>query len=236
MAFNRLADRRLDAANPRTRNRHLPQGDAWASEAWRVFTVVCAWVSWAGRCCSCRATRCRCWPPCRCWRSLLAYSYAKRFTLLAHLWLGTALAMAPLGAWVALRAELALAPLLLGLAVMLWVAGFDIIYACQDVDFDRTHAAAQHSRPVRRARALRIAAACHLGMVLLLAALPAVFPGLGWVYLAGVAGIALLLVYEHALVSADDLTRVNRAFFHVNAVVSIGLLLVGSIDLWLRRR
>jgi 4-hydroxybenzoate polyprenyltransferase len=152
---------------------------------------------------------------------------------LAHLWLGTALALAPLGAWVALRPEPALAPLVLGLAVMLWVAGFDIIYACQDVDFDRTMRL--HSVPARFgvARALRIAATCHLGMVLLLAALPVVFPSLGWIYRAGVAAIAILLLYEHSLVSADDLTRVNRAFFHVNAVVSIGLFLVGSIDLWL---
>jgi 4-hydroxybenzoate polyprenyltransferase len=234
MAFNRLADRRLDAANPRTQNRHLPQGVLGVATV-AMFTVVCALGFLGGTLLFLPRNPLPLLAAVPVLAFLLAYSYAKRFTLLAHLWLGTALAMAPLGAWVALRAELALAPLLLGLAVMLWVAGFDIIYACQDVDFDRSMRL--HSIPARFgvARALRIAAASHFGMVLLLAALPVVFPGLGWIYRAGVAGIAILLVYEHSLVSADDLTRVNRAFFHVNAVVSIGLFLVGALDLWLRR-
>ena len=231
MAFNRLTDRRLDAANPRTRNRHLPQGILSVGSV-ALFTVVCSSAFLAGTLLFLPGN----WLPLAAAAPvlafLLAYSYAKRFTLLAHLWLGAALALAPMGAWVALRAELSSAPLLLGLAVMLWVAGFDIIYACQDVDFDRSMRL--HSVPARFgvAGALRLAAACHLGMVLLLAALPWVFPGLGRIYLTGVGVIALLLVYEHWLVRPDDLTRVNRAFFHVNAVVSIGLLVVGAIDLW----
>jgi 4-hydroxybenzoate polyprenyltransferase len=233
MAFNRLADRRLDAANPRTQNRHLPQGVLGARTV-ALFTLICVLGFLASTLLFLPRNPLPLLAAVPLLAFLLAYSYAKRFTLLAHLWLGTALAMAPLGAWVALRAELALAPLLLGLAVMLWVTGFDIIYACQDVDFDRTMRL--HSIPARFgvARALRIAAVCHFGMVLLLAALPAVFAGLGWIYATGVAGIAILLVYEHSLVSANDLTRVNRAFFHVNAVVSIGLFVVGVLDLWLR--
>ena len=120
---------------------------------------------------------------------------------------------------------------MLGGAVLLWVAGFDIIYACQDVEFDRqAHLA---SIPVRLGvrGALRLAAACHLGMVILLALLPVVFPLLGWVYRSGVLAVAVLLVYEHWLVRPDDLTRVNVAFFNVNAVVSIGLLIAGTLDL-----
>jgi 4-hydroxybenzoate polyprenyltransferase len=140
-------------------------------------------------------------------------------------------------AWIAIRGERVLADpadllpaVVLGGAVLMWVAGFDIIYACQDVAFDVE--AGLHSVPARLgvARALRLAAACHLGMVLLLAALPWVYP-LGWIYAAGVAAVALLLAYEHWLVRPDDLTRVNVAFFQVNAIVSIGLFVVGSLDL-----
>ena len=120
--------------------------------------------------------------------------------------------------------------MVLGGAVLLWVAGFDIIYGCQDVEFDRQ--AGLHSVPVRLgvAGALRLAAVLHLGMVVLLALLPVVYP-LGWIYAAGVAAVALLLAYEHYLVRPDDLSRVNVAFFQVNAVVSIGLFAVGSLDL-----
>ena len=114
---------------------------------------------------------------------------------------------------------------------MLWVSGFDIIYACQDVDFDAKMRL--HSVPVRFgvAGALRIAALLHVGMVVLLGVLPSIYPGFGLIYYVGVAVIAVLLLYEHAIVRPDDLTRVNQAFFHVNAVVSIGLLVVGSLDL-----
>ena len=141
--------------------------------------------------------------------------------------------LAPLAAWVAIRAEIAWPPVLLGLAVMFWVAGFDMIYACQDVEFDRQ--AGLQSVPARWGvvRALRLAAVCHLGMVLLLLALPLVYPWFGRIYLAGIAAIAGLLIYEHRLVRPDDLTRVNQAFFHVNAVVSVGLFVLAAVDLWL---
>ena len=171
---------------------------------------------------------------------LLGYSYAKRFTMLAHFWLGAALMLAPISAWIALRGELVLAepadlvpPALLGLAVLLWVAGFDIIYACQDVDFDVQ--AKLHSVPARLGvtNALRLAAGCHWGMIGVLAALPLVAPQLpfGPVYWCGIAGVAILLLYEHAIVRPDDLTRVNLAFFHVNWIVSMALLTIGAIDL-----
>jgi 4-hydroxybenzoate polyprenyltransferase len=238
MAFNRIADRTLDAANPRTRTRHLPAGLLTLRSA-VVFTIVCSAGFVAGTLLF--------WPnPLPVVLSvpvlafLLGYSYAKRFTMLAHFWLGTALMLAPLSAWVALRGELVLAEpvdlmpsALLGLAVLLWVAGFDMIYACQDVDFDVR--AKLYSVPARLGvpNALRLAAGCHWGMIGALAALPLVAPQLpfGPVYWCGIAGVAILLFYEHAIVRPDDLTRVNLAFFHVNWIVSLALLTMGAIDL-----
>ncbi|MGA2034300.1 MAG: UbiA-like polyprenyltransferase [Thermoguttaceae bacterium] len=231
MAFNRLVDRRLDALNPRTQARHLPRGVLGVGSV-AVFTLLCALGFVAGTLLFLPQN----WIPLAAAAPVLAflfgYSFAKRFTLLSHWWLGAALALAPLAAWVALRAENFAPPLLLAAAVTLWVAGFDIIYACQDFDFDRQMRL--HSVPARLgiARALRLAALCHLGMIAVLAALPLCYP-FGRVYLAGVAAVALLLGYEHWLVRPDDLTRVNRAFFHMNAVVSLGLLTVGVADLLL---
>ena len=131
----------------------------------------------------------------------------------------------------AIRGELSWAPVVLGAAVLLWVAGFDMIYACQDFDFDVRMRLRSVPARFGVAAALRLAAACHFGMVVLLLLLPVVYDGFHWIYLAGVAAIGLLLAYEHYLVRPDDLSRVNRAFFHVNAVVSIGLLAVGVVDL-----
>ena len=158
---------------------------------------------------------------------LFGYSYAKRFTALSHFWLGAALMLAPLAAWVAIRAELAWPPVVLGAAVLLWVAGFDMIYACQDFEFDVKMRL--RSVPARFGVAGRCgwpprATSARWCLLLLL---PLVYDGFGWIYLAGVAAIGVLLVYEHWLVRPDDLSRVNQAFFHVNAVVSIGLLVVG---------
>jgi 4-hydroxybenzoate polyprenyltransferase len=238
MAFNRLADRTLDAQNPRTAGRHLPSGQLSVPAVW-VFTLV-------GACGFVASTLLFLWadPP-NSWPLLLsvpvllflfAYSYTKRFTPLAHFWLGASLLLAPLSAWIAIRGipspEDLLAPLVLGLAVFFWVAGFDIIYACQDVDFDRRAGLASIPARLGVPASLRLAAACHLVMLGLLVALYwAASPYLGWLYLAGVAAIAALLVYEHSLVRPDDLSRVNRAFFQVNAVISVGLLLVVLVDL-----
>ena len=142
--------------------------------------------------------------------------------------------LAPVAAWIAVRGEVAWAPFVLGGAVLLWVAGFDIIYACQDVDYDRQHGL--RSVPVRLgvSRAFRLAAVCHLGTVALLFLLPVVYTLLGWIYLAGIVAVAALLIYEHWLVRPDDLTRVNMAFFNVNAVISIGLCVVAALDLYIR--
>jgi len=232
MAFNRLADRRLDALNPRTARRHLPTG-ALSVASVVLFTVASSLGFVAGTLLFLPHNRLPLYAAVPVLLFLFGYSYAKRFTALAHFWLGAALMLAPIAAWVAIRAEIAWPPVVLGLAVMLWVAGFDVIYACQDVRFDAQMQL--YSLPVRFgvAGALRLAALCHLGMLLLLFALPLVYDPFGPVYLAGVVAIAALLTYEHWLVRPDDLTRVNQAFFHVNAVVSIGLFVIGSIDLLL---
>ncbi len=230
MAFNRLVDRRIDALNPRTKDRHLPAGVLSVGSV-VSFTVIASLGFVAGTLLFLPQNP---WPLYASLPVLLflfAYSLTKRFTLLSHFWLGAALAMAPLAAWVALRAEIAWPPIVLGMAVVLWVSGFDIIYACQDVEFDTKMRL--HSVPARWgvARALRLAALVHLGMVVMLLILPLVYPEFRWVYLAGVMAIGALLTYEHRLVRPDDLRRVNQAFFHVNVVVSIGLFVMGAIDL-----
>jgi 4-hydroxybenzoate polyprenyltransferase len=173
---------------------------------------------------------------------LAGYSFTKRFTSLAHFWLGAALAFSPVAAWIAIRGEQLLtnpidmlSAVVLGLAVLSWVAGFDIIYACQDFESDRR--AGLHSIPVRLGipGALRLAAACHAVTVIALACLPIVYPPLGWLYWLAVIAVAVLLIYEHLLVRPNDLSRVNAAFFNVNAVISLGIFAVGTIDLWMCR-
>lgn len=230
MAFNRLADRRIDALNPRTKSRHLPAGSLSVG-AVAAFTAVCSLAFVGGTLLFLPANPIPLYASAPVLLFLFGYSYAKRFTALAHVWLGASLMLAPVAAWVAIRAEVAWPPVVLGAAVLLWVTGFDILYACQDYEFDVRMRL--HSVPARWgiAKSLRVAAACHFGMVGLLLALPLVYDGFGVVYLSGIVAIGLLLVYEHWLVRPDDLSRVNRAFFHVNAVVSIGLLAIGVADL-----
>jgi 4-hydroxybenzoate polyprenyltransferase len=156
--------------------------------------------------------------------------------------LGAALALSPVAAWIAIRGDVVLAQpvdllpaLVLGGAVLTWVAGFDVIYACQDYDADMR--AKLHSVPVRLGipGALRLAAACHVATIALLACLPLVYPPFGWIYWTGIAAVAVLLAYEHWLVQPDDLSRVNLAFFRVNAVISLGLFAVATLDLLLHR-
>ncbi len=232
MAFNRLADRSYDALNPRTANRHIPAGRLTARSV-LVFTIASAaafiaatLLFWPNR-----------WPlylsvPVLLW--LLGYSYAKRFTSLAHFWLGLSLSLAPVAAWIALRGDIAWPPVFLAEAVLLWVAGFDIIYACQDVDFDKQAGLRSIPRRIGVGNALRLAAGCHALMIVPLIVLGIIYP-LGIVYFIGVAAVGVLLIYEHALVRPDDLSRVNVAFFQVNIVISIGLLVVAVIDLLVRQ-
>lgn len=239
MAFNRLADRKFDATNTRTATRHLPAGVLSVTQV-GIFAVACG-LAFIASTLLFLPNRLPLYLSAPVLLFLLGYSYAKRFTTLAHFWLGTALALSPVAAWIAVRGEIVqqspadlLPALVLAAAVMTWVAGFDVIYACQDFAHDRREGL--RSIPVRLgvAEALRLAAACHFATIGLLACLPLVYPPLGAIWWAGVAGVAGLLVYEHALVRPDDLARVNTAFFHVNAIISLGLLLVGGLDLaWL---
>jgi len=232
MAFNRLADRRIDALNPRTQNRHLPAG-LLGTGGVVFFTALCSAGFVASTLLFLPQNPIPLYASLPVLAYLFGYSYAKRFTVWSHFWLGGALGLAPAAAWAAIRPEAAWAPVVLGAAVVCWVAGFDVIYACQDYDFDKKMRL--HSIPARFgvAAALHLAALCHLAMVGLLALLPLVYDGFGAIYWSGIAAIALLLTYEHWIVRPDDLTRVNRAFFHVNAVVSLGLLAVGVADLLL---
>lgn len=232
MAFNRLIDRHLDALNPRTKDRHLPTGVLTVASA-ALFTAIMSAGFVAGTLLFLPHNRLPLYASLPVLAFLFGYSFTKRFTVLSHFWLGAALALAPVAAWVALRAEIAWPPLVLGGAVVLWVGGFDIIYACQDAAFDTAMRLYSIPAWLGVAAALRVAAVCHLGMLALLLLLPLVYDQFGPIYLTGVAAIAALLAYEHHLVRPDDLTRVNRAFFAVNAVVSLGLLAIGAVDLWL---
>jgi len=239
MAFNRWVDHQIDAANPRTKTRHIPAGIlSRPTVAW--FTVASSLAFVAGTLLFLPENPLPIFLSLPVLLLLGGYSYAKRFTSLAHYWLGLALALAPLCAWIAIRGgevlrnpvDLLPSVILAG-AVWTWVAGFDIIYACQDVDFDKQ--AGLFSVPARLGvpSALRVAALSHLICVGLFAALPWLCPAvpLGMIYMSGVVIVAALLLYEHALVRPDDLTRVNVAFFNVNVVISLGLFIVGTIDL-----
>lgn len=234
MAFNRIADRHIDAANPRTAARHIPAGTLSVGVVW-VFTLLCCVGFVASTLFFYLREPENPWPLYLSGPTLLfvlGYSLAKRFTSFAHFWLGIALTLAPVGAWVAIRGFTEMAvPLLLGGAVAFWVAGFDILYACQDAAFDMK--AGLHSVPARFGirPSLRFAAVCHAIMFGLLVGLFFASPHLGGVFLAGLIAVGVLLVYEHSLVRVDDLTRVNRAFFHVNGVISLGLLAVVLLQL-----
>ena len=242
MAFNRLVDRWIDAENPRTAGRHLPAGKLSVTSVW-MFTAGSAALFFAGN-----ALFLPNWLPLAVsvpvLLALLDYSYTKRFTALAHFWLGMALALAPICAWVAIRGLVVieqpedLAPaVILGLAVLFWVAGFDMIYACQDYQYDCEKKLSSVPVMLGIAGALRLAAVCHAIMVGLLILLPLLSQwcgpqlGFGWLYFISIVAVAALLIYEHSLVRPDDLTRVNAAFFNVNSIISMGLLVVGMIDL-----
>jgi 4-hydroxybenzoate polyprenyltransferase len=238
MAANRLADRRLDTANPRTAGRHLPAGKLSVASV-SLFAVASA-VGFVASTLLFLPNHLPLYLAVPILAFLASYSFTKRFTALAHFWLGAALALSPVAAWIAIRGDTVLSnpadllpPLVLGAAVLTWVAGFDMIYACQDYDVDVREGL--HSVPVRLGvpGALWLASLCHLATVALLTCLPLAYPLLGWLYWAGIAAVALLLVYEHSLVRPDDLSRVNLAFFRVNAVISLGLFAVGSLDLLL---
>ncbi|MGY8761356.1 MAG: UbiA-like polyprenyltransferase, partial [Nitrospinaceae bacterium] len=220
MAFNRIVDARFDAKNPRTRERALPSGQVGIRSYWAfliassILFIFSAWMlNQLAFCLSPVALV-----------IVFFYSLTKRFTAFSHFWLGLAISIAPIGAWVAIREEISFISLLLGAAVVFWLVGFDILYSCMDVDVDRVNRL--HSIPQRFgvAMALKMAWASHAVMVVFLLILLEFTVLLGPIYLAGVVLVAGLLIYEHSLVKKDDLSNVNMAFFNVNGIISIGLM------------
>ena len=234
MAFNRLVDRKFDALNPRTQQWELPQGTVKVWEA--VILTVASSLIFVYAAYQLNAV-CLVLSPFAL-AIIFFYSLTKRFTWTSHLFLGLALALAPMGAWLAVSGtpaglqELA-TPLFLGLAVLFWLAGFDVIYALQDYDFDRRYGL--HSIPGRFGIVwgLRLSSLFHFLTVIFLL-LVGLRERLGLIYWAGMAGIALILVREHRLVKPDDFSRINRAFFDFNAYVSLGYFLTTLGDILIK--
>ncbi len=229
LAHNRLADRTLDAANPRTASRALPSG-ALSVGFVRVFLGVSIALFVAAAASLNRLTLLL--SPVAL-ALLLLYSYTKRFTTLSHLVLGLCLALAPVGAWIAVRGGVSLLPALLGLAVLFWTAGFDVIYSLQDEEHDRRMGLRSIPARFGARRALWISAAFHLAMAGLLLAVWRLAGG-GWLFLAGVLATLAALVYQHAIVKPGDLSRVDAAFFTANGFVSVTLAACGIADVLAR--
>ncbi len=226
MAFNRIVDARFDKENPRTQDRALPSGKINAGN-YAVFLIASSalfvFAAWMLNSLAFYLSPVAL-------AIVFFYSLTKRFTAFSHFWLGLAISIAPVGAWVAIREEISFTSLLLGAAVICWLIGFDILYACLDIEADRANRL--HSIPERFGieTALKMAFASHAVMVVFLLVLLEPTVLLGWVYLAGVALVAGLLAYEHSLIKKDDLSKVNMAFFNVNGIISIGLMAFVIVD------
>ncbi|MXY28509.1 4-hydroxybenzoate octaprenyltransferase [Candidatus Poribacteria bacterium] len=226
MAFNRLADAEFDSINPRTATRAIPAGLITKGAVW-VFTIVSAGLLVLAA-----------------WRLnplafalspaalavIMGYSYTKRFTVLSHFWLGLSLSISPVGAWIAIQGSFALPPIILCLVVLLWTAGFDIIYACQDVNFDRKHGLRSIPAKLGIRWALWVSSALHVVAVLLLLSIPFLVE-LGTFYYIGVGIVVLIFIYEHAIVKPTDLSRVNLAFFTLNGMISLVLMVLSIADI-----
>ena len=226
MAFNRIVDARFDKENPRTRDRALPSGKINVGN-YAVFLVASSalfiFSAWMLNSLAFYLSPVAL-------AIVFFYSLTKRFTAFSHFWLGLAISIAPVGAWVAIREEISFTSLLLGAAVVFWLIGFDILYSCMDIEADRINRL--HSIPERFGveTALKMALASHAVMVVFLLVLLEPTVLLGWVYLAGVVLVAGLLVYEHSLIKKDDLSKVNMAFFNVNGIISVGLMIFVIVD------
>jgi len=227
MTFNRIADLRIDSANPRTAMRALPRGLVSPAAAW-LFTVVSAgllvlaayMLNPLALALSPVALA-----------AILLYSYSKRFTSLSHLWLGACLGIAPVGAWIAVTGRIGLPSIVLSAAVVLWTAGFDIIYSLQDLEFDRKSGLFSLPARIGSPGALAVSRILHAAMIGLLTWL-GILTTLGAVYFAGVGFVAAFLIYEQSLVTPSDTTRVNTAFFTLNGCVSIAMLIFVMVDLF----
>lgn len=228
MGFNRLADAQYDSTNPRTKQWYILQHRV-GRLTFLTFTLVSA-LFFVGSSWALNQLTFLLSPVALV--VIIGYSYTKRFTSLSHFFLGTALALAPLGAWVAVRGSFDVTPCLLALSVLLWTAGFDIIYACQDVEHDKRMGLYSLPKNLGTKNALRLSSFLHLlmvGVLLLLAS----YAGLGRIYLAGVFVTAVLLFYEHSLVKPEDLSRINVAFFTVNGFISLALMATTLLDIFL---
>ena len=229
MVFNRIVDREYDRQNPRTQKRPLATGGAsvisysiFVTVSSALFVFTCYWINELAFYCSPVVLA-----------VVFLYSFTKRFTSFSHFFLGLALGLSPVGGWIAVTGTIELPPILLGIAVIFWLVGLDVIYSCQDYQHDVS--SGLHSIPQRFgiAGALRISKISHGIMVFFLLSLPVYDPELtGYVYLAGVGLVGILLFYEHSIVREDDLSRVNVAFFNVNGLISTGLMVFTLIDCW----
>jgi len=236
MAANRLLDAKYDLLNPRTARRAIPSG-ALSAKFVAGIVVLCAAVFIAAT--AMFQVVYHNWLPLFFAVPVLlflgAYPLLKRFTRLCHYYLGAALALAPVCAWIAIKGDIELPPVLMSLGVMLWTAGFDIIYACQDYEVDVQHGL--HSVPSKLgiSRALWVSRATHLLSVLAMIGVGLSTPHLGTLYFIGVGLAMMLLIVEHSLVRANDLSKVNLAFFTMNGVISVALGTLGIIDVFMRR-
>jgi 4-hydroxybenzoate polyprenyltransferase len=230
MAFNRLADAQIDAANPRTATRAIPAGSLsqkfvalFVMASCGVFVLAAAQLNRLALSLSPVALG-----------IVLLYSFTKRFTRWSHLVLGLALGLAPAAAWIAVRGSLDARILILTAAVTFWVGGFDVLYACQDIHFDRSHGLYSVPQAYGVKGALYFSRTLHLLMLCLLVGFVVAF-GLGKLAVLGVVAVALLLVYEHSLVSSDDLSRLDAAFFTMNGVIAVVFFIFVAADLLVRR-
>ncbi len=230
MGFNRLADHAIDARNPRTANRELPRGVLSRGAVWAFTVVLTAIFVLAAFQLN---TTCGLLAPVAL-AVIFGYSFTKRFTWASHLVLGLSLAIAPAGGWLAIAGRLDIEPVLMSAAVLMWVAGFDVIYACQDVEFDRS--TGLHSIPARFGvrTALALARTLHIVAVMALAAVGAI-AHLHPAYWIGLAVVAAILIWEHRLLRADDLSKVGMAFFNANGIVSVVYFMTVLASLWLGR-
>ena len=227
MGINRYADAEIDARNPRTASREIPAGNI-SKKAALFYILLSLAVYFAAAFMLNRLTAILSPVPVL---IFILYAYAKRFTNFCHIILGIALGLAPICAWIAVTGRVDTAPFILGSAVILWVAGFDILYAVQDIEYDRTEGL--HSIPAvfGTGGSLIIARVLHFAAICLFISLMA-FTNLGYIYLAGVLLSGALMAYEHSLVSKDDLSKLNLAFFNMNAYISITIMIFTIIDIW----
>jgi len=231
MAFNRLADAQIDAANPRTATRAIPAG-ILSLRFVTLFVVVCCAVFVLA---AAQLNRLTLYLSPVALALVTLYSFTKRFTRWSHLLLGFSLGVAPAAAWIAVRGSLDPRILILTAAVTFWVGGFDVLYACQDIDFDRTYGLNSVPQAYGIRSALWFSRTLHLLMLALLLALVLTF-GLGKLAVVGVMAVALLLAYEHSLVSANDLSKLNAAFFTMNGVIAVVFFVFVAADILVRNK